>query len=111
MGHAVQAGILEEAEALHHEELHLVSNMIGGSDMRVEVGAPLEMAENDTLLIASDGIFDNLGPDEIVEHVRRGALEDATQSLLAAATQRMDGVDSSSPSKPDDVSLVIMRRI
>ena len=111
VGHAVQAGILEEDEALHHEELHLVSNMIGGDDMRVEVGAPLELAEHDTLVIASDGVFDNLGPEEIVDHVRKGPLGEATEALLAAVERRMGGEDVEAPSKPDDVSLIVLRRL
>ncbi len=110
VGHAVQAGILEEDEALHHDELHLVSNMIGGDDMRVEIGAPLELAANDTLVVASDGVFDNLGPEEIVELVRKGPTEEATDALLAATDQRMAGTDEFAPCKPDDVSLIVLRR-
>ena len=111
VGHAVQAGILEEDEALHHDELHLVSNMIGGPDMRVEMSAPLELADNDTLVLASDGVFDNLGPEEIVEHVRKGPLGEATESLLTAIERRMAGDDAEAPSKPDDVSLIGLRRL
>jgi len=110
VGHAVQAGILEEDEALHHEELHLVSNMVGGDDMRVEMGAPLELANRDTVLLASDGVFDNLGPEEIVETVRKGSLKDASDALIAAIDERMMGDDPAAPSKPDDVSLICLRR-
>ncbi len=110
VGHAVQAGILEEEEALHHEELHLVSNMLGGDDMRVEMGAPLELANRDTVLLASDGVFDNLGPEEIVEHVRKGPLDEAAAKLIAAIGRRMTGDDPEAPSKPDDVSLICLRR-
>lgn len=110
VGHAVQAGILEEDEALHHEELHLVSNMIGGDDMRVEMGAPLELASLDTVLLASDGVFDNLGPEEIVEHVRKGPLQSAADTLIEAIARRMQGDDPAAPSKPDDVSLICLRR-
>lgn len=110
VGHAVQAGILEEDEALHHEELHLVSNMLGGDDMRVEMGAPLDLATHDTVLLASDGVFDNLGPEEIVEHVRKGPLAEASDALIAAIGHRMSGDDPEAPSKPDDVSLICLRR-
>ena len=110
VGHAVQAGILEEDEALHHEELHLVSNVLGGDDMRVEMGAPLELAENDTVLLASDGVFDNLSPEEIVEQVRKGPLTEAASALVAVIDQRMTGDDPEAPSKPDDISLIGLRR-
>lgn len=110
VGHAVQAGILEEDEALHHEELHLVSNVLGGDDMRVEMGAPLELADHDTVLLASDGVFDNLGPEEIVEQVRKGPLTEAVAMLTGAIEERMTGDDPVAPSKPDDISLIGLRR-
>ncbi len=110
VGHAVQAGILEEDEALHHEELHLVSNVLGGDDMRVEMGAPLELAGHDTLLLASDGVFDNLSPEEIVEQVRKGPLLAAMGGLIGVIDARMTGDDPEAPSKPDDVSLIGLRR-
>lgn len=110
VGHAVQAGILEEEEALHHEELHLVSNVLGGDDMRVEMGAPIELADNDTVLLASDGVFDNLSPEEIVEQVRKGPLPEAAGALVAATRERMTGDDPEAPSKPDDISLIGLRR-
>jgi serine/threonine protein phosphatase PrpC len=110
VGHAVQAGILEEDEALHHEELHFVSNVLGGDDMRVEMGAPLELADHDTVLLASDGVFDNLGPEEIVEQVRKGPLPEAIGALIDTIDRRMTGDDPDAPSKPDDVSLIGLRR-
>ncbi len=40
---------------------HIVSNVVG-----VDVGSALELAARDTLLIASDGLVDNLKTEEIV---------------------------------------------
>ncbi len=38
-GLAVEAGFLDEREALHHAERHLVSNFLGTPDLRIEIGA------------------------------------------------------------------------
>jgi len=72
VGFAVEAGLLDEADALQHDDRHLVSNVLGGPDMRIEVGSVLHLAARDTLLLASDGLADNLHTAEIVECVRKG---------------------------------------
>jgi serine/threonine protein phosphatase PrpC len=89
VGYAVEAGMLDEAEALHHEDRHLVSNFIGSAEMRIEIGPPLNLAERDTLLLASDGLFDNLYNDEIIERTRKGPLEQVVRSLAGECRQRM----------------------
>ena len=110
VGYAVAAGLLEESEALQHEDRHLVSNTIGAPDMRIEIGPTLELAARDTLLIASDGLFDNLRLGEIVEYLRVGPLADAARALAAASHQRMENDEEGHPSKPDDLTFVAFRR-
>ncbi len=38
VGYAVEAGILSEAEGFHHEDRHLVSNIVGTAGMHVTLG-------------------------------------------------------------------------
>jgi serine/threonine protein phosphatase PrpC len=40
-GYAVESGYLDEDEAMHHEDRHLVLNMVGTADMHIEVGPPV----------------------------------------------------------------------
>lgn len=109
-GYAVEAGLLDAEEALRHEERHLVSNMVGTPDMRVEMGSAMRLADRDTVLLASDGLSDNLTEEEIVEFVRKGPLEGAAERLAATCRARMerDG-DEEAPSKPDDLTFVLFR--
>jgi len=109
VGYAVEAGLLDEREAMHHDDRHLVSNMVGSSDMRIEVGSPLELASRDTALLATDGLFDNLHPDEIVEVVRAGPLERAAGELARLAARRMAEPTPGRPSKPDDLTFILYR--
>ena len=109
VGYAVEAGILDEDEAIHHRDRHLVSNALGTDDMRVEVGSSLELAARDTLLIASDGLFDNLRTDEIVEAVRKGPLDEAIGALTLSCGQRMERRQQGDPSKPDDLTVIGFR--
>ena len=109
-GFAVEAGFLDEREALHHEDRHLVSNFLGTSDMRIDVGAGVELRPRDTVLVASDGLTDNVHLDEIVERVRKGPLADGATSLMSLATRRMVRESDGFPSKPDDLSLILFRK-
>jgi len=110
VGYAVESGLLDADEALHHEERHIVSNMVGAPDMRIEVGSALALAPRDTVLLATDGLMDNLGLAEIVEIVRRGPLERAARRLAELCDERMRRPLEGQPSKPDDVTFVLFRR-
>ena len=88
------------------------STAVGSTEMRIELGAPLALARHDTLLLASDGLTDNLSLDEIVEIIRKGPLDRPSAKLAALARDRMDGADAGAdtPSKPDDLTIVGYRR-
>ena len=109
-GFAVEAGFLDEREALHHEDRHLVSNFIGTSDMRIDVGAGVELSPRDTIVVASDGLTDNVHLDEIVEHVRTGSMSESASAVAGLATRRMAAARDGQPSKPDDLSLILFRK-
>jgi serine/threonine protein phosphatase PrpC len=79
-GFAVEAGFLDEREALHHEDRHLVSNFLGTSDMRIDVGAGVELRPRDTVLVASDGLTDNVHLDETIECIRTGKLAESARA-------------------------------
>ena len=110
VGFAVEAGVLDAVEAMHHEDRHLVSNVLGAADMRIEVGSTLELALRDTLLLSSDGLFDNLHTDEIVARLRKGAIRSGVRRLTRDAVQRMTKPAEGEPSKPDDLTFVAFRR-
>lgn len=110
VSYAVEAGMLDEHEALEHEERHVVSNLIGTDNLRIEIGPILKLAPRDTVLIASDGLSDNLYESEIIEIVRKGPLTRAADRLATLAHQRMKQPDENRPSKPDDLTFVLYRR-
>lgn len=109
-GFAVQAGFLDEKEALHHEDRYLVSNFLGTADMRIDIGAELRLQPRDTILLASDGLMDNVHLDEIIERIRKGPLAAAVDRVVSLAQRRMAGVAPAQPSKPDDLSLILFRK-
>jgi serine/threonine protein phosphatase PrpC len=110
VGYAVESGLLDATEAMHHEERHIVSNMVGTPDMRIEIGAAMRLEPRDTLVLATDGLFDNLHVWEIVELVRKGPLRLAADRLAQACRGRMLHPAHEQPSKPDDLTFILYRR-
>lgn len=110
VSYAVEAGAVSSREALHHDDLHVVSNIVGSSEMRIDVGPTLRLAPHDTLVLGTDGLFDNLHAHEIVDYVRKGALAAAAQQLADSCMERMAHPRADAPGKPDDLTFVLYRR-
>jgi PPM family protein phosphatase len=108
VGFAVESGMLCANEAMHHEDRHIVSNVVGDPRMRIEIGPTVTLAQRDTVLIASDGLFDNVSVEEVVDHMRKGKLANSLSSLTDLAYARMMGMQDQ-PCKPDDLSVVAIR--
>ncbi len=109
VGYGVEAGLIEPQDALHHDDLNIVSNVIGISDMRVEMGSMLTLSSLDTVVLGSDGLFDNLQLWEIVQIARKGSLAKAARELADLATKRMQEPQGDDPSKPDDLTFILFR--
>jgi serine/threonine protein phosphatase PrpC len=110
VGYAMASGILTEETAIRHMDRHLVSNMVGAEDMCIEIGPKLALAKGDVLLIASDGLCDNLLTPEISEAVRRGGVEKIMDMLSTVTLDRMESAKPGKPHKPDDCSIVLFQK-
>jgi serine/threonine protein phosphatase PrpC len=110
IGFAVESGMLCAQEAMHHEDRHIVSNVVGDPRMRIEIGPVLKLSQRDTVVIASDGLFDNLSISEVVEGIRKGKLPSSLASITHLAYERMLGIEGQ-PCKPDDLSIVAIRPV
>lgn len=109
VGYAVESGMMTPEEAIRHVERHVVSSFVGSRDMRVEISAPVRLSPRDTLVLASDGLFDNLLDDEINERARTGRLPEASARLTEEAQRRMQRADPTQSGKPDDLTIVLFR--
>jgi len=109
VGYAVESGLMNEIDAVHHHERSLVSNFVGTSEMYIDIGPRIELAPRDTVLIASDGLSDNLYVEEIIEAVRAGSLDAAALRLRDKTMTRMTSERGRLPSHPDDLSFCLFR--
>ncbi len=109
VGFAVEEGLIDVAAAMFHPERHIVSNILGTPEMWIETSTALDLAPRDTVLLASDGLADNLTIREIVERIRTGDLGTAAQTLVHDCHERMLRSGTAKPSKPDDMSFILFR--
>lgn len=109
VGYAFEAGMLDETDAMEHEDRHLISNVIGDPSMHVAVGSARRMRPRDTLLLASDGLYDNLYADEIIDVLKSGPLPGRITTLADECAQRMATPSESRPHKPDDLTMIAYR--
>lgn len=109
IGYALASGLLTEEEALHHPERHIISNMVGSPEMRLETGPSLRLDAEDTIVLSSDGLTDNLYRAEVSEIVRTASLEQAAKELVDLMRVRMTGSEQDLPTKPDDGTFVLYR--
>jgi serine/threonine protein phosphatase PrpC len=80
---------------------------IGHPGLQIDVGPAVPLAAHDTLLLASDGLTDNLTTDEIVRLTSRGTPGEICAILGERTRATMLASDESG--KPDDLSLVLFR--
>jgi len=86
-----------------------VFNVIGSTDMRIEIGSELPLAVRDSLLLASDGLTDNVLQNEIVNSIRTGPVDQAIRAITDLAQTRMATEKPGQPSKPDDCTAILFR--
>ncbi len=108
VGYAIESGLLNEEDAMHHDERHIVSNLVGSRTMHIEIGPSIHLAPRDTIVLASDGLFDNLHISEICALARLGQPLDRIRALVTLTRQRMDCALADSPGKPDDLAVVML---
>jgi serine/threonine protein phosphatase PrpC len=107
-GYAVESGIMHEDDAIHHEDRHIVSNVVGAKDMHISMSIPVHIKRFDTLLLATDGLFDNVEKQTIVDTIRKGPIKKNINKLCGMASGRM--TDPGNLYKPDDLTCILFRR-
>ena len=105
VGYGIESGFLPENAAQEHEERHLVLNLIGIENMKIELGSAVTLRQRDTILICSDGLTDNLPDEEIINTIRCGKLAKQLQQLQEKASKAMQAENG----HPDDLTLVAWR--
>lgn len=105
--YAVEAGLLEEEDELALEHRHLVANALGADPLRIETYNKVITEPGDTLVLGSDGLFDNLSVEEVATYAMGESIEDIMVQLVKAAQRRM--MSTARRAKPDDLAVLALR--
>ncbi len=108
-GHACESGLVTQKESFRLDNRHLLTNLVGSEGMRIELGPRINLAHSDTLILATDGVSDNLEQFELLDCIRKGRLEDCGELLMHNCLKRMCSQSKTIISKPDDLSFIIYR--
>lgn len=109
VGYAQAAGLINEEVALSHPDRHLIDNAVGSPDVRIEVSGRLTLAPRDSVLLATDGLLDNVRSQELSKLCPKGRLAAAASALSKLAQERMHHPDADHPSKADDLTFILWR--
>lgn len=105
LGYGIEAGYMNESEILGHPSVGVVLNALGIEPFRMEVSQEIELAKRDYIVIASDGLTDNMVYSKISEEIRRGSSLEKMEKLVKESSERM----STSLGKPDDLSIILLQ--
>ena len=106
IGFQVQAGTLEEEEALQEPGRNIVSFLLGDKVFHIDSSSKFKFEKGMTLVCGSDGLFDNFTYTEIQEHLDNG-FEEGTQEIKEACDNQLN---RETWYKDDDICFFIIRK-
>lgn len=107
VGHSIEAGHLNQQESLDDPARYMVNNLIGDPVLRVEFATKMLLKKGHTILIGSDGLFDNISHDDLSELIAKGIFEKSFETLVEYCQKQ----NPEKWKKDDDISFIVIRRI
>ena len=103
-------GRIDARTAMFHPYRNVVSRVVGGYyELEIEESEPIPLEDGDTVILASDGLFDNLMVTEVSEIMASASLKEAAQQLWTETGRRMTSPSLNQPSHPDDLTFLLLR--
>ena len=106
VGYKVESGILDQEASLDDPERNVVNNMMGDPSIRIEVASKLILKKGHTIIIGTDGLFDNISHEKLLNLMGTGSFEKSFEDLTQLCSER--GEDWK---KDDDIAFVVLRKI
>lgn len=107
IGYSIEAGHIEQEDSLDDPDRYIVDNMLGDPIVRVEVSSKIELKKGHTVLVGSDGLFDNLSHEELSHLIAKGSFENAFDELCNLCRQQAPETWK----KDDDISFIAIRKV
>jgi serine/threonine protein phosphatase PrpC len=110
VGEALEAGEINEQQALKHPELHIVNNVLGCANCYIDISDHKELAINDTVLLTSDGLLDNFLTQDLINCIRHSDINQACFNLTSCAKLQKDIQNNTDFNKIDDISFICLKQ-
>jgi serine/threonine protein phosphatase PrpC len=96
----VREGLLTAQEAENHPRRNVLQRSIGvGEEVEIDVRGPIELQENDTFVLCSDGLH-GLVKEEEIRDIARLSIQQAANDFVRLALER---------GAPDNVTVIVAR--
>jgi len=99
--------VLGQEESLEDPERNIVNNLVGDDFLTVEALSKIEIKKGNTILVGTDGLFDNLAHTDLCELVGKGSFEKSYENLVTSCLTPAKDVWK----KDDDIAFVYVRRV
>tara|TARA_B100001971_G_scaffold84647_1_gene78252 strand:- start:359428 stop:360237 length:810 start_codon:yes stop_codon:yes gene_type:complete len=106
VGYLIQSGSMEQEDSLDDPNRHLVTNLIGDEAIRIESTSRIEIKKGNTIIVGSDGLFDNLSHDELASIMAQGSFDKSFETLVQRCLER----NEENWRKEDDISFIVLRK-
>lgn len=84
----VKGGIITSNEALTHPDKNKITRALGFSENYLPDFYQEAIKENDIFVFCTDGLYEHLSDDEILDIILKGPIEEAAKELIKAVNQR-----------------------
>lgn len=107
IGYQIEAGVIDQKESLDNPDRYTVNNLLGDDIIRIEATSKMDVKKGHTLVIGSDGLFDNFSHEQLLDIVGTGTFEKSFERLVELC---LTGPEKGWK-KDDDVSFIVARKI
>lgn len=105
-GLRVEAGALSQEESLYDPERHVVLSLMGDDLIKINCTNGLEIKKRHTILVGSDGLFDNISHREIEDLMSEGNFD----YLYSMLTERCLLQSEKQWKKDDDIAFILLTK-
>ncbi len=106
VGHLIQGGVISQDDSLDHDNRYIVNHLIGDKSLRIESTTKMKLKIGHTILLGSDGLFDNLSHEQLAQIIFKDNIEQAFNELTKICTEQ----DPESWKKSDDITFCLLRK-
>ena len=106
-GLKVEAGVTSQEDALSDPERHIVNSLMGDEFVKINSTTNIKLKKGHTVLLGTDGIFDNISHQELGESMALGSFEESFEQISCICISQCE----KRWLKEDDIAFIYLRKI